>query len=449
MEISTLSLARTQFAITVNFHVLFAAFAMTLSWILCVFKYRSFRQPDSAWTAAYRFWVRIFALAFFVALASAVPVLVDFGIIWPALMERAGNVAGPIIACGITTLFVTKSVFFGVMLFGQRRVSPLSHLISVLMVSLGLTATVFWEVVLQSWSHIPQGTILVEGRLQVDDWIEVILNPALGWYGLLYATGGLFVVGSLMLGLTAWQAGRRPLEESERLVYRTGAMICCIAAVLQLFVLDGVARQNARIHPIAAAATMGYWDAGSEPDMVWLGWPDKQYQTTDVLIGTERLAARWLGINPESKDRISLEAVSEDNEMPAVQSLFWLVRIALVGSFLMLLQLFATAYVVFTRGDQINKYPVWLLRVQVWMSGLGAIVWSSSWNWVQLSQVRYLVSGLFREEDLVTNATTYALMGGLVASLLLYLALFAGFIQMVLHAARFGVVPVRKPGVVK
>ena len=399
--------------------------------------------------AAYRFWVRIFALAFFIALASALPVLVDFGIIWPALMERAGNVAGPIIACGITTLFVTKSVFFGVMLFGQRRVSPLSHLISVLMVSLGLTATVFWEVVLQSWSHIPLGTILVEGRLQVEDWIEIILNPALGWYSLMYATGGIFVVGSLMLGLSAWQARRRPLEENERLAYRAGVLISCIAVVLQLFILDGVARQNARIHPIAAAAAMGYWDAQSSPDMVWLGWPDKQTRSTDVLIGTEGLAARWVGVNQESKERIGLDAITEENDMPAIKSIFWFVRVALIGSVLMLLQLLATCYVAYMRGEQIDKYPAWLLRLQFWTSGLGALVWLSSWNWVQLSQVKYLVSGILREEDLVTNATTYALTGGLVASLVLYLVLFAGFIQMVLHAARFGVVPVRRPGVVK
>ena len=136
MEISPLSLARTQFALSLNFHVLFAAFAMALAWVLCLFKYQSNLRPDSAWTAAYRFWVRIFALSFFVALASALPVLVEFGVLWPALMERAGNVAGPIVACGITTVFVTKSVFFGVMLFGQRRVSPSAHLASVFMVAL-------------------------------------------------------------------------------------------------------------------------------------------------------------------------------------------------------------------------------------------------------------------------------------------------------------------------
>ena len=65
MEISTLFLARIQFALSLNAHVLFAALAMALGWILCVFRYQAWQAPESGWTAAYRFWVRTFALSFF------------------------------------------------------------------------------------------------------------------------------------------------------------------------------------------------------------------------------------------------------------------------------------------------------------------------------------------------------------------------------------------------
>lgn len=446
MEISTLSLARVQFALSLNFHVLFAAFAMALSWALCFFKYQSFRHPDAAWTAAYRFWVRIFALAFFIALASALPVLVEFGILWPALMERAGNVAGPIIACGITTLFVTKSVFFGVMLFGQRRVSPLAHLFSVCMVSLGLTATVFWEVALQAWSHVPTGTVLVEGKLQVQDWIEVILNSALGWYFLLFATGGLMALSGLMQGLTAWQATRRPLEDHERLIYRFSLYLACGAALLQLLAMDGGGRLMARTHPVAAAAVMGYWNSESNPDMIWLGLPDTQRQSSDIVFSTEGLAARWLGADADSK-QVALDSVAAPSELPMVKTLFLFARFILFGAVFVWMQSLTTAYFLRRAGGLAEKNPSWLLRSQIWTGWVGAAIWLSVWNLTQLSQNRYFVSGMLLKDDLVTNANSYAVAGGLAISILLYLVLFAGFIQMLLHAARFGVVPVRKPGV--
>lgn len=446
MEISPLSLARTQFALSLNFHVLFAAFAMALAWVLCLFKYQSNLRPDSAWTAAYRFWVRIFALSFFVALASALPVLVEFGVLWPALMERAGNVAGPIVACGITTVFVTKSVFFGVMLFGQRRVSPSAHLASVFMVALGLTATVFWEVVLQSWSHVPSGTVLVEGRLRVQDWIEVIMNSALIWCMLLYVTGGILTLGVLMQGLTAWQARRRPLEENERLVYRVGLYLTFVAIALQLFALDGSLRLMARIHPLAAASIMGYWDGQASPDMIWLGIPGDGEQANRVLIGTEGLAARWLGLDDDSK-RIGLDMVTESTDLPAVNTLFYLARLIFVGTLFLLMMSILTVYMMWRRGEQAEKYPGWILRTQIWTAGLGAFIWLCVWNLMQTSQHAYFVSGMLLTGDLVTNASSYAIGAGLLVIGLLYLVLFSGFMQMLLHAARFGVVPVRKPGV--
>lgn len=444
MEISTYLLARAQFALSLNFHVLFAALALALAWSLCLLKYQAYRRPDSAWTGAYRFSVRVFALAFFMALASALPVLIELGILWPGLMERTGNVSGPIIACAITTLFVTKSVFLGVMLFGQRRVSPIAHLFSVCMVALGLTATVFWEIVLLSWSQAPAGAALVDGRFQVYEWFAVLFNPALIWNALLYLSGGFLAAGCLMLGVTAWQAARRPLEESERLTYRINVFLTCAAVALQLIALDGTARLNAKLRPVAAAAVMGYWHTDSVPEMVWLGWPVVQEQSTLAMISTETGATRWLGRN-QQEELIGLD--TESAARPAVMPLFLFARFAFFATLLILGQVLVTFVMMRRRGDQADKFPGWLLRAQVWMTWLGATVWLASWNLAQFSQAPFLVWGLLLQEDLLTSASATALTGGLVASALLYLILFVGFSQLLSHAARFGVVPVRKPGV--
>ncbi|MEI6838194.1 MAG: cytochrome ubiquinol oxidase subunit I [Alcaligenaceae bacterium] len=170
MEISALFLARVQFALSLNVHVLFAALAMALGWILCVFRFQAWKTPDSGWTAAYRFWVRAFALSFFLALATALPILIEFGTLWPALIERTGNVAGPLVAFGLATFILTNSLFMGIVLFGQRRVSPTLHFFAVLMVAFGLTLTLFWAVVLHTWAQAPLGAALIDGRFQVYEW---------------------------------------------------------------------------------------------------------------------------------------------------------------------------------------------------------------------------------------------------------------------------------------
>jgi cytochrome d ubiquinol oxidase subunit I len=453
MEISALLLARAQFALSLNFHVLFAALAMALGWLLCVFRHQAWRTEAPVWMSAYRFWVRIFALVFFLALASSVPVLLELGILWPPLIERIGNVAGPLIAFAITTLFVIKSVFLGVMFFGQRRVSAGAHVLSVFMVALGLTLTIFWELVMQSWTHTPAGATLIDGIYQVDDWSSVILNPSLHAFLLLYVAGSFLAVGCVMTAVASWQAGRRPLEDHERLTYRTGVVIVILASTLQLFALDTSLRQTAHDQPVTAAAVMGYWQTGSQPELMWLDWErpaeplaDSQ-ETLDPAMThsvSDSLAMRWLGQDAEQK-WIGLDQA--DAQTPSVKTLFTLARLVAYGAVSALCLMLLSVWTMFRRGADPGKYSAWLLRAQVWLGLLGTGVWLCAWNLTELGLHPFMVWATLRQEDLLTTAGAGALAAGVLASGLVYAILFRGFIKMLFHAARYGVVPVRKPGV--
>jgi cytochrome d ubiquinol oxidase subunit I len=100
MDISTLSLARAQFVASLSFLALFLAVSLALAWVLLFFKIRARWSGHGGWTAAYRFWVRIFALAFVLTLAASVPVLIQIGSLWAGLMDKIGNVAGPLLGYG-------------------------------------------------------------------------------------------------------------------------------------------------------------------------------------------------------------------------------------------------------------------------------------------------------------------------------------------------------------
>lgn len=444
MEISPLLLARFQFALSLNFHVLFAAMAMALGWLVCVFRYLSWRNPAGVWMDAYRFWVRIFALTFFMALASAIPLLLEVGVLWPSLLERMGNVAGPLIAFGITTLFLTKSVFLGVMFFGQRRVSVKAHVLSVAMVAIGLTATVFWGLVLVSWTHSPDGATLIDGRYLVTDWKDLILNASLFWLIIQFVAGSFLIVGCLLLCVTAWQSGRRPLEGYERAMYRLAVVLSLCAAVLQLFALDGHLRALARTQPVTAAAVMGFWETGSQPDLIWLGLPAVEGSQDAGLIVSDSGAKRWLAQQPDGQ-WVGLDQA--DKDVPSAKTLFWLARLAAYILVWIAGLSVVAAWVIARRGDDPGKYPGWLLHAQVWLGGLAVVVWLCLWNLNELELLPFMVWNTLRQEDVLTAAPASLLLAGLVASLVIYGGLLIGWIRMLVHAARYGVVPVRKPGV--
>lgn len=443
MEISALFLARAQFALSLNMHVLFAALAMALGWILCVFRFRAWQTPDSGWTIAYRFWVRIFALSFFLALATALPVLVEFGTLWPELIERTGNVAGPLLAFGLTTFFVTKSVFMGVVLFGQRRVSPRAHFFAVLMVALGLTFTLFWAVVLHTWAQAPVGAGLIDGRYQVYAWGEVIWTPFVFWRSLGFVAGAFLVAGLLLLCITAWQALRRPTDEGERLSFRTGVLVSACAIVLYWVAFDGNARMVARYQPAVAAAQVGVWQSSAAPTWVWLGSPNPHKRSTDVFLASELNPQRWLGKQTNAAV-IGLDLAGEI--LPPVVLLFWLVRGALLVGGLATVLITLTLFVGLRKAFDPAAQPKWLLRAQVWGAGLGVFTWLLSWNLSDLGRSPYLVWGALLQQDALAEVAPATLAWVLAGAVATYAVMLAGFVQMLWHAARFGVVPVRKPG---
>ena len=233
MDISTLSLARAQFVTSLSFLALFLSVALALAWILLFFKLRARMSSNGGWTAAYRFWVRIFALSFVLTLAASVPVLIQLGSLWAGLMDKIGNVAGPLLGYGILSVFILKSCFLGVMLFGQRRVSDGAHTLAVLMVAVGQLVAVFWVLALQSWMQTPDGALLVDGRYQVYDWAAVVFNPSIGWRMAQVALGSALAAAFLIIGVTALQALRRPLGDGERCAFKAALVIAAAAALLQ------------------------------------------------------------------------------------------------------------------------------------------------------------------------------------------------------------------------
>jgi len=111
------------------------------------------------------------------------------------------------------------------MFFGQRRVSDRAHVVSVVMVAIGLSATIFWGLVLVSWTHTPTGASLIDGRYLVNDWPELIFNPSLLWLVVQFVAASFLMLGCILLCVSAWQATRRPLQNYEQRMYRIGCVL--------------------------------------------------------------------------------------------------------------------------------------------------------------------------------------------------------------------------------
>ena len=79
-------LAQLQFFTGLGFLLVFLLIELALAWVLLAFKLAAHRSARPEWVAAYRFWVRVFALARSFSMMVRRKCLV--GVVWTSVMEK-------------------------------------------------------------------------------------------------------------------------------------------------------------------------------------------------------------------------------------------------------------------------------------------------------------------------------------------------------------------------
>jgi len=436
---TTLWLAHIQSFISLAFLALCAGLSLGLAWLLAWFRLRALgRQADAGWLAAYRFWVRIFALVQALAFAGGVAALITLPALWPGLLERTSAIVSPLLAWTLVIVILFKSCFLGPMLFAERRCKPALHASAVLMVAMGITLTLVALVLLCAWTQTPTGAVLRDGRFVVEDWGQVLRSPAMPWYVGLCLAGSLLCTACLVLAVTAWQGATRSTDMGERLAFRSALGLGLVSVLALTALVPGAARMTAKHQPAKAAAIAAYWHSATPVDWVWFAWPDAtQARNRAVLAWRGMDGGYWVGSDAQGQAR-GLDQFSSMH--PPVTLMFFTTRAAWLIGVLLLLTLVFTA--LRYRQHMPERLPPWLRRWLVWMGSMGA--------WLLLLGVTILGFGAwpFAVQDALTldevrvqapPAPAWQLLAIVVYAVVCGL-LLAAFVTRVCHAARHGVI---------
>jgi cytochrome d ubiquinol oxidase subunit I len=177
---TALVLARAQFAFTVSFHFIFPAFSIGLASYLAVLEGLWLATGRAVYFTLFRYWLRIFAIAFAMGVVSGIVMSYQFGTNWSVFSDKAGPVIGPLMAYEVLTAFFLEAGFLGVMLFGLERVGKRLHFLATCLVAAGTALSAFWILAANSWMHTPQGWML-NGQGQfvpAGSWLKIIFNPS-------------------------------------------------------------------------------------------------------------------------------------------------------------------------------------------------------------------------------------------------------------------------------
>lgn len=422
-------LARIQFAANITFHILFPTISIALGWVLLFFKLRYGKTGDERWMAAYRFWVKVFALTFALGVVSGITMSFQFGTNWPGYMETVGNIAGPLLAYEVLTAFFLEATFLGIMLFGMRRVSNRTHTIATLLVAGGTTLSAFWILALNSWMQTPAGFEMIDGKAHVVSWLQVIFNPSFPFRltHMLIASG--LTVSFLLAGISAYRWLRNDRSPEVRSTMRTGVMVAAVLIPLQIIVGDLHGLNTLEHQPAKIAAMEGIWTTGTSVPAVLFGWPNAVTQSTDWEISIPKLASFYLTHTFDGEVK-GIDAFP--GKHPPVAPVFFAFRIMVGVGMLMLLVSWLAAWQFKRRGEPSRGVARMLLAMT--FSGWIALV--AGWYVTEIGRQPYLVYGVLTTAEAASKVPATMVGSTLLMYLSLYLLLIAAYISVVFYLAR-------------
>ncbi|MBA2963698.1 MULTISPECIES: cytochrome ubiquinol oxidase subunit I [Ramlibacter] len=420
-----LVLSRIQFAANISFHILFPTINIALAWFLVYFRLRNNAARDAAeaqhWEEAYFLWTKVFALSFALGVVSGITMSFQFGTNWPGFMERAGNIAGPLLGYEVLTAFFLEATFLGIMLFGRGRVSDRVHLFASLMVAGGTTLSAFWILSLNSWMQTPTGYRIVDGVMHADSWLAIVFNPSFPYRLAHKLLASTITASFLIAGLSAWQFLRKANNGGSARALRTAITVAAIAVPLQIVAGDMHGLNTLEHQPAKIAAIEGIWHTEKSAPLTLFGLPNEKEGRTDYAITVPKLASLILAHDMDAE----LKGLDEFKDThPPVAPVFWSFRVMVGMGVLMLVVAWWSALTLWRRRRSAGAdQPLSMLQLRVLtaMTFSGWLATLAGWYVTEIGRQPFIVYGLLRTAQVVAEHPA----GMVLTTLLAYLAVYA------------------------
>src|ERR671923_3095512 len=133
---SDLLAARSQMAVSLAFHIIFAVIGIAMPVLMVLAERRWHRTGDATYLDLAKRWAKGTAILFAVGAVSGTVLSFELGLLWPRFMQLAGPIIGmPFSLEGFA--FFTEAIFLGIYLYGWERVPPRMHLLAGVLVAVG------------------------------------------------------------------------------------------------------------------------------------------------------------------------------------------------------------------------------------------------------------------------------------------------------------------------
>ena len=410
---SDLLAARSQMAMSLAFHIIFAVVGIGMPVLMVVAERRWQKTGDRIYLELAKRWAKGTAILFAVGAVSGTVLSFELGLLWPAFMEAAGPIIGmPFSLEGFA--FFTEAIFLGVYLYGWNRISPRAHIWAGVIVAASGAASGIFVVIANAWMNAPTGFELVQGKITNVDPIAGMLNPMAFTQTLHMTLAAYAATGFAVAGIHAFLLLFDGNNAFHRRALSVALMVGVPAAILQPLSGDRSAKAVAELQPVKLAAMEGHFETSARAPLFIGGWPDMDRAETRYAIPIPG-ALSFLAFGDVDAEVKGLEDFPRDlwPNVPIVHIAFQ-IMVAL-GTYMALVSVWV-AWVAWRRHDLCANRR--LLVAIALAAPMGFIAIEAGWTVTEVGRQPWIIYGVMRTADAVTT------MPGLVYPFVVFTVLY-------------------------
>lgn len=422
LGLDTVDLARLQFATTVMYHIIFLALSIGLASYLAFLEGMWLKTGNRIYLGIYHYWLPHFAVNYAAGVVSGVIMAFEFGTNWSVFSSKAGGISGVLLTYEVVTAFFLEAGFFGIMMFGEGRVSRKVHYFATCMVALGAYISTFWILASNSWMQTPAGYAFENGRIIPEDWWEVIFNPSQPFRFVHMSLAALIATAFVVAGVAAWHLYRNHQDAVARRMFSMALWMLTFVVPLQIVAGDVHGLNTLQHQPAKVAAMEAYWKNEPEREgmpMVVLAWPDPNLEKNLFSLEIPRLSSLYLTHSLTGKIQ-GLEQWAED-ERPYVPLVFYAFRLMVYLGFAMLGLVALSLWM--RKRKQLHESR-WFLILMMLATPIGVVAIEAGWVTTEAGRQPWIIYGLLRTADGVSPFSVTTLVTSLVGLWGIYTLIF-------------------------
>ena len=422
------TLARLQFAFTVSFHIIFPAFSIGLASFLAVLELQWLRTGERHYLRLFKYWVKIFAVAFGMGVVSGLVMSYEFGANWSVFSDKTGPVLGPLMGYEVLTAFFLEAGFLGVMLFGLDRVGPRLHFAATAMVAVGTLISMFWILSVNSWMQTPAGYAMNEaGQFVPADWWDVVFNPSFP-YRLVHMALAAFLTTAFVVGaVAAWHLLKGRKGPATRTMFSMAMWMAALVAPLQIVAGDAHGLNTLEHQPAKVAAMEGHFDTHAGAPLILFGLPDMEAEETRYAVEIPYLGSLILTHELHGEVKGLKEWPKEDRPNAAI--VFWSFRIMVAIGFAMAAVGVASLWARWRGELYVERRLHWAALL---MGPAGFIAVLAGWITTEVGRQPWTVYGLLRTTDSISPIAAEGVAVSLAAFIVVYMIVFVAGVRYML-----------------